>query len=768
MKSAERREFLRLATLGTGSLLGAESLLAQKPTLQGKLDFSAGGKDFSLVNNEERKAIPSACWQCVSCCAIIGYIENERLVKLEGNPRFLTTKGKLCARGEAGINQVYNPDRLLHPMVRVGERGEGKWKKISWDEALDLLVDGGEIAGRPVKGLRTLRDEGVPEKYLFHYGRMVGSDWLINIYYFCQAYGTNSIGDHNSICVNAGSIAGSLMGDTSPLTPIEDSKIILVFGSSVFDAGFGYVARIRDYTEALARGAKMYVFDTRLSNTAAKATEWIPVKPGTDQAIMLALCRELVQTGLFDEEFIINHADVSVADLRSHLDGYTPEWAEGISTVSADKIRSIAREFGELRPNLCTSSRGAFMHYNGVQTQRTLYLLRALSGALSGSGIRGPRPRWNYAFPFPQPDPPPKSLNLFQGEEGAFAIPDYNVSHQIVHMIDKGPERPEIYLVYCHNPVYSNGNCRDNARIYRDEDKIPFLVAVDVILSETSELADLVLPDATYLERWTLHGATSPDNIPEYYIRQPMHQPLGEARNFCDVACEIADRLGLNLGFSSAEEFVRETIDNTPGVKEAGGFAYIKEHGIWHDRSASTDTYERGEVTIRSDRLEEAGFDAFPSWMPIPAHEEMGANDLVLTTFKVPVQTHSRTQNCKWLTELFHENPAWINTKTAAQKGIRHGDRIRVKSRIGEIVTKANVTEGVHPGAIAIAHHAGHWAHGEYASGRKSYNHISEPDSKNKWWRDKGEHVNLIIPNVGDPISGSMCWMDTVVQVEKA
>jgi anaerobic selenocysteine-containing dehydrogenase len=767
MRSVERRKFLRLAALGTGSLLGAESLLGQKPTLQGKLDLSAGGKDFSLVNKGERKAIPSACWQCVSCCANIGYLENERLVKLEGNPRFLTTRGKLCARGQAGINQVYNPDRLLHPIVRVGKRGEGKWKKISWDEALDLLVNGGEIAGRPVKGLKILRDEGVPEKYLFHFGRMVGSDWLINIYYFCQAYGTDSIGDHNSICVNAGSIAGSLMGDTSPSIPIEDSRIILVFGSSVFEAGFSCVARIRDYTEALARGAKMYVFDTRLSNTAAKAIEWIPVKPGTDQAIMLALCHELVRTGSYDKEFVRDHTNISVADLKAQLSLYTPEWAEGISTVPADKIRSIAREFGELRPNLCTSSRGAFMHHNGVQTQRALYMLRALSGALSGPGFRRPRPRWNYAFPFPQPDPPPKSLNLFQGEDGAFAIPDYNVSHQIVHMIDKGPERPEIYLVYCHNPVYSNGNCRDNARIYRDEQKIPFLVAVDVILSETSELADLVLPDATYLERWTLQGATSPDNIPEYYIRQPMHPPLGEARNFCDVVCDIADRLEINLGFDSAEEFVRETIDNTPGVKEAGGFEYMKEHGIWHDESASADTYERGEVTIKSDRLAEAGFDAFPAWVPIPSHEKMGTNDLILITFKVPVQTHSRTQNCKWLTELFHENHAWINPETAAQRGIRHGDSIRVKSRIGEIITKANVTEGVHPKAIAIAHHAGHWAHGVYASGRRSYNHISEPDSMNKWWKDNGEHVNLIIPRVGDPISGSMCWMDTVVQVEK-
>ena len=134
-------------------------------------------------------------------------------------------------------------------------------------------------------------------------------------------------------------------------------------------------------------------------------------------------------------------------------------------------------------------------------------------------------------------------------------------------MIDSGPERPDLYLVFCHNPVYSNGNCQENARIYKDETKVPFLVAVDIGLSENSELADLVLPDATYLERYTLEGRTSLDLIPEYYLRQPMHPPLEEARNFCDVACDISRRLGIDLGFESAEEFVRGICDHTPGVR---------------------------------------------------------------------------------------------------------------------------------------------------------------------------------------------------------
>ncbi len=770
MSDLNRREFIRLTALGTAAgLMGASGASGTGDrVLEGKLRLEGAGRDFSLVTGKERKAIPSACWQCVNTDANIGYVENGRLVKIEGNPRMLTSRGRLCARGQAGINQVYNPDRLLHPLVRTGRRGDGRWKRISWDEALDLLVEGGEIAGREVKGLRALREEGTPEKYLFHYGRMTGSDWLINNYYFMPTYGSGTVGDHNSICVAAGGVARRYTGDTRGATGWKDSRIILDFGASVLEAGFGHLTSTRECTEALVRGAKMYVFDVRLSNTAAKATEWVPLKPGTDLAVILALSRVLLEEELADETFVEDLTNVSMSELRSHLAPYTPEWAEATSGVPAERIRSIAREFGTTKPGMCLGGRGLFMHYNGVQAMRALDMLRALSGNVGPAGERSPRPRWNYAFEFPQPEEEPKTLDVLTGEADAYLFTGYGVSHQIVDRIDRGPERPDIYLVYCHNPVYSNGECDRNARVYRDEQKIPFLVAVDIAMSETTELADLILPDATYLERWTLEGTASPEGVPEYFIRQPMHAPLGEARNWIDVLCEIGRRLDLGLGFDSAEQFVRETCDNTPGVKEAGGFEYMKEHGIWHDRESAKAPYEREPVTLKSEDLEAAGFGGLPTWMSHPDHEEMEADDLILTTFKVPTQTHSRTQGCKWLTEIFHENPAWIHPTAAAERGVGDGDPVRVRSGVGEITTRARITEGVHPGTVAIAHHAGHWAWGYYASGRRAPGHVAEADTRNKWWKSNGTHVNRVIPCVGDPIAGSMCWMDTVVKVERA
>jgi thiosulfate reductase/polysulfide reductase chain A len=334
----------------------------------------------------------------------------------------------------------------------------------------------------------------------------------------------------------------------------------------------------------------------------------------------------------------------------------------------------------------------------------------------------------------------------------------------------------------------------------------------------------------------------SPTQIPEYYIRQPFVKPLGESRDLKDVVCDLAARMGFPLGFNSAEEFVKKSCEKTPDIKKAGGFEYMKKHGVYHDPNAkpkyygykkatkeadlkkdgvimdkATGTYwnwhkskakseaeakksgyintkdaykgymaqeiggkvyngfkpdkinKSGYFEFYSELLEMKGHNPMPTYIPIPAHQKMKKSDLILTTYKVPVHIHSRSANCKWLTEIYHDNPAMINPVTAAERGIKDGDKIKVKSSVGEIKTKANVTEAITPGVIAISHHLGHWEYGRYASGKKApLAGDNDPDLKLKWWTDKGVHPNWIIPNSPDPISGQQCWMDTVVTVSKA
>ena len=193
-------------------------------------------------------------------------------------------------------------------------------------------------------------------------------------------------------------------------------------------------------------------------------------------------------------------------------------------------------------------------------------------------------------------------------------------------------------------------------------------------------------------------------------------------------------------------------------------------HGVYSGFAPDA-VNKSGYLELWSPLLKMKGFNPMPTWMAIPEHQKMGRDDLHLTTFKVATQVHSRTMNCKYLSEVYHNNPAWINPVTAKQKGIFDGDNIKIKSPTGEFVTKARVTEAVMPGVVAVSHHCGHWAYGRYASGNRSPVEGSEArgdrDFKLKWWTDNGVHPNWAIANSADPINGQQRWMDTVVKVTR-
>jgi anaerobic selenocysteine-containing dehydrogenase len=392
--------------------------------------------------------------------------------------------------------------------------------------------------------------------------------------------------------------------------------------------------------------------------------------------------------------------------------------------------------------------------------------------------------------------------------------------------------RPEIYMWYCYNPVYVNGDNQGNIDVLKDEKMLPFTVSSNIVYDEASKLADMILPDATYLERWDWEDMVDPSQRGEHYIRQPMIKPLGEARDLGDVVIELAEKMGMPLGVGATkEEFVKKSHEMTAKkVKGFPGYDYMKKHGVWHDKDAKpkyhgykkevkaadlegaildepTGVYWKGKegedytttkksvkkyvgqkigdkvyagfkpdklsksgyLELYSGLLKMKGYPALPTYVPIPAHEKMKSNELILTTYKVAVHIHSRSSHRKWLSEIYHDNPGWINSRTAAGLGIKTGDKIKVKSSIGEIVTTANVNEKIVPGVIAISYHVGREESGRYGSGKKSpLAHDNDPDLKNKFWDTYGMHPNWIIPNSDDPINGQQCWMDTVVTVTKA
>ncbi|MEK6766766.1 MAG: molybdopterin-dependent oxidoreductase [Planctomycetota bacterium] len=833
-----RRNFIKVAA-SCGSILAGMGELSRVNALTGTLKLEEGGRDFSPDSGKERQAIPSACWQCVARDTILSYVEDGRLVKIEGNPASIRNRGKICAKGQAGINQVYDPDRVLYPMLRVGKRGEGKWKRISWDEALDLLVNGGDISGHSVKGLRNLLDEDHPEKFMFHYGRMIGSDSKIIKDNFLPAFGTNTIGNHTTICEGGKWVAQELIwGKHYDVNDVEHTNMILNFGCNFFETHTSHIQIAQRAINAMTeRGVKLYTFDVRLSNTAAKSTEWIPIKPGSDLAVALAMCNVIMINELYDHDFIETWTTVTVEQLKEHLKRYTPEWAEQLSGVSASMIKSLAIEFANANPGTCISYRGPVAHYNGVEAERAFKMLDAICGYIDvkGGTCHGVEAKWKY--PKVEPDKKPKQLNIIDGFPGDAAFPNHHVSHQVLKMIKDGRfGRPDIYMVYCYQPVYVNGECEENIQILKDEALVPFLVTVSPFYGETESLADLILPDVTYLERSSWDDMVCYDMIPEFYLRQPAVKPLGEARQFQDVAIELAKRLGLNLPFNSTEDFIKKSCE-----KSHVDYEYLKKHGVWHDPDekphylsytktltiedytgnnilfdSKTGVYwnwekskagsieeavskgysdtenaykgyigqrigdkvyagfkpdkvnKSGKFEIYSELLKKKGFNPMPTWFPVPDIENKKDDELILSTFKVNVHTQSRTANNKWLSEINHDNSALINPITAGKRGIKNGDKIKIKSAVGEIIMKTRVTEGVVPDLIAISFHLGHWQYGRFASGRKSpFGADSDNDLKLKWWSEHGVNPNWLIRNRPDRIAGQWLMNDEIVTITK-
>jgi anaerobic selenocysteine-containing dehydrogenase len=814
--------------LASGALLAAGGELIS-PSLAGAVKVKMGGKDFSYKTNAERTGIPTACWSCVTRCAAMGFVEDGRLVKMESNPKSIRTEGKMCSKGQSGPNEVYFPDRILYPMKRAGARGEGKWKRITWDEALT------ELAGK----LKKLRDDGHPEKFMFHYGRMKASSSKLIKSVFLGTYGTKTVGNHTSICEGGKWTAQELTwGKHYDNWDFDKTKYVLNFGSNVQECHTNHVPVSHRLIRARAdRGIKTVTFDVRLSNTAAKSDEWVPVKPGTDGAIVLAMCNVVMQNDLYDKEFFtfiratenVNASnDEKIAALKAHLKQYTPAWAEKISGVSAAKIESLSKEFATTKPAVIINYRGSVAHYNGNDTERACQMLAAITGNIDNPGgrCRGVGAKWKYPKG-PKDKPKGKKLKIVDGK-GA-ALPSHHMSHYVLKMIKDGSKgRPDIYMWYCYNPVYVNGECQENIDILKDEKMIPFTVTSNIVYDEASKLADMILPDATYLERWDWEDMVDPNQIGEYYIRQALIKPLGEARDFGDVVIELAEKMGMPLGVgASKEEFVKQSCEMTPGVKEAGGFEYMKKKGVWHDKEAkpkyhgykkeaktdgaildeATGVYWKGKAgedytktksaykkyvgqkigdkvyagfkpdklnktgyfELYSALMKDKGFAPLPTYTPIPEHEKMKPGELILTTYKVAVHIHSRSSHRKWLSEVYHDNPGWINSKTAADLGIKSGDKIKVKSSVGEIETTANVNEKTVPGIIAISMSVGREESGRYGSGKKSpLAHDNDPDLKHKFWDTYGVHPNWIIPNSPDPVNGQQRWMDTVVTVTKA
>lgn len=802
-----RRKFIKLG-VATGSALAVANSL--NPFAEAA-ELELGGRgshvaDDKVTGQDWDKIVPYTCLACNIEDGGLAYIKNGRIKKLEGNDKHVSTRGRLCAKGNAGMGHVYDPDRILYPLKRTGPRGSGKWKRISWDEAI------GEVANK----LKAVVDSGHPNEIMCQWGR----DRSGGAYgRFMATLGTNTGVNHTSTCESSKKIGMQPTWGPDIETPdFANTKYILNFGSNILEAAYFHNPYAQRVIEGTVDGkAKLVTFDVRLSNTAAKSDEWFPIFPGTDAIVALAMANVIMQEGLSDTDFINKWTNYPADKLAAYLNQYTPEMAEKYSGMSAADIRRIAIEFASVKPATTYTYRGPAKHLYGSYNERCTMLLPIITGNIEVKG--------GYCLPrgmgYKQPGDGPHGGKepSFLSSPPDFPLAEHKVAHLVPFWIKEGKQKISVLSSYMTSPSYTFPAASVWREVLMDEKLIPFSFTINTQMNEHSSLHDIIMPDCSYLERW------DPESMPSSLwpwvgIRQPVVKPLGEAIEFREICKMIIHKIdpdgsrGMkkSWNFKDGEDYVKQQfagvvpdweqfkkdgvypiygkLDPATGkitgkdgteIKAAYGLPYKEDH----DGKVTVDGKKRkgfgtpdGKINIHVASWEKYGFNPLPVFKAMPWHwnkdgsSKLGDGQMVLTTFKWNVHTQSRTPNVKLLTEMVHSNPAWINTATAKKIGIKNGDLIRITSGVGYIVAKARVTEGIHPKVVAVSNtfgtKFGRFATANKMGGEGKFGAADDADIKNIWWKTEGVNPNDIIPAVADPIGGSATWYDTVVKVTPA
>jgi thiosulfate reductase/polysulfide reductase chain A len=720
--------------------------LAAGLPLEGNSASLEKGKSVSRTTGRMRKSIPSACMMCPASCGILGYLEYGKVVKIGGNPLDPNSRGRLCAKGIAGLNHLYNPDRVPFPVRRIGRRGEGRWKQISWDEAFQ------EISLR----LKTLQAERQ------HHDLIIRNTWDLASNdiagRFASAFGSSTTFQHAILDSPNGAFAiQDLSGYSMGVGDVAHARYILNFGDNPYESNFLYVPFIQRLIDArMNLAAKLVTFDVRISQTAGKSDEWYPILPGTDGAVVLAIAHVIANEGLWDKDFIDRWTNTSSSKLLRHLGAYTPKKAESISGVRASDIKRLAIEFATTKPGLAIGGGGAFKHINGTSNQKSILLLNAMVGSLETKG--------GFFFPhgysFDSPDPKPQKTQRMHPE-----------SQNLFVRVHSGGQRVGVLMTHMDNPVYKGPDSKLISNVLQDEGRIPFHVSIDPFFNESNIYADLVLPEATYLERWDLLSPPPMDRVPFISLRQPISKPLGQSLSFSDMIIELARRVGGGMEqyfrFGKTEHYIEAMINKIPKLVDAGGMDFLMEKGVWMDRDMKPQYGSNGQKKLKTPSGKFEFDPSLPAYSPIPHHQKMKEGEFHLITFQWNVHSNSQTANCKWLMEIVHNNPLWINEETARRMHLNAGDRVRVTSSLGSIVTPVFTTHGIHPRVVALSDSLGRWNYGRTSKGAPFQS--QDPETNLLWWgkHGTGVHPNPIIPIQQDPQGEGQGWMDTVIKIEK-
>jgi anaerobic selenocysteine-containing dehydrogenase len=569
--------------------------------------------------------VPTICFNCEAACGLLAYVDKEtlRVRKFEGNPLHPASRGRNCAKGPATINQINDPERILHPLKRAGARGEGRWTRVSWDEVLD------DLGAR----LRRAFLEGRRGEVMYHVGRPGHERAMDRV---LKAWGIDGHNSHTNVCSSSARLGYALWSGYDRPSPDHANARVILLLSAHLESGHYFNPHAQRIVEGKLAGAKLVVMDPRLSNTASAADHWLPTYPGSEAAVLLAMAGVILDEGLADLEYLERWTNwreyladrrpgeeetfpAFLAALREHYREYTPAFAELESGVPRATIVEVARLIGRARGAFASHVwRGtASGNLGGWQVARALQLLTVLTASMGTRGGTSPH-AWNKYKPVFWEEPPPhREWNelLFPRE---WPLSHYEMSFLLPHFLKEGRGRLDVYFTRVYNPVWTNPDGMSWMEVLQDEALVGLHAALTPTWNETAFFADYVLPMGLAGER---HDIQSQETHSGRWVsfRQPvlrvMRERRGESFRFTYEAnpgqvweedefwIELSWRidpdggLGIRRWFESpyqpgqkltVREYYRWIFENAvPGLPEAaaaqglGAYDYMARHGAF-------------------------------------------------------------------------------------------------------------------------------------------------------------------------------------------
>lgn len=476
-------------------------------------------KGWARKEKKKYTIVPTTCFNCESACGLLAYVDktNGSVRKFEGNPYHPASRGKNCAKGPATINQINDPERILYPMKREGKRGDGKWKQVTWDEALD------DIAGRIRKALLDKRNNEV----VYHVGRPGHEGYMDRV---LKAWGVDGHNSHTNVCSSGARFGYNLWhGYDRPSPDHANAKFILLI-SAHLESGHYFNPHAQRIIEGMMSGAKLAVMDPRLSNTASMANYWLPTYPGSEAAVLLAMAKVIIDEGLYDRPFLenwVNWRDYLkeefpdekikfenfIERLKEVYKEYTPEFAEKESGAKAKMIVSIAREIGKAGSRFAAHNwRSAGSgNLGGWAVARCLHFLNVLTGSVGTTGGTSPS-AWNKFKPSFFDNPPAQKFWNELQFPIEYPLAFFEMSFLLPHFLKEGRGKIDTYFTRVFNPVWTYPDGFSWIEALSDESKVGMHIALTPTWNETSYFADYVLPMGHASERHDLnsyetHGA---------------------------------------------------------------------------------------------------------------------------------------------------------------------------------------------------------------------------------------------------------------------